>query len=727
MRWMWSLLLCVAMLCSSAPAGAEGHKQVVLVLANRLGQADLEQLPHLQELAARGAAGLMNVNTGGARTDANAYATMAFGVPARMTEAQAVAVNAGEKNPAVAVFGGNAADGTAGDGGAGAQGVRVATMPKLLREQSKREFAGSIGGIGERLRAHGLQAAVFGSSDRGEVAWRPGALFTTDREGRTPLGDVGARMLKSSPDHPYGVHTDYKAMWKAYQQVRDKAALTVFDLGDLSRLHEYRGRMTAERLAALRGQELAEMDAFFANVVREVAPNRLVIVAVPQVSTQAAENREWLSQVAEAGGDVQAGTVLTSATTRREGIVSNLDVAPTILHFLGIEQEAGMIGYPLQTTAKVEQAKLDGLYHATVWTYQQRATVLAALGVLAGIGLLAAMAWWWNGVALRSVKWVRGLLYAVLAMPLCLYVLPLLRPNGLWEVAGGVMALFLLFVAIPFAALPACRTLAGRLLWLAGWTTGVVVFDVGQGGTLAKASLLSYDPIVGARYYGIGNEYMGVLVGAAVLLYGTLRQLGRFSARALGWSGVAGGVVMTAFFASPLLGTNTGGALTMAASVALCVAAEKRVRIVPALGMLAVALGGAVALLFLLNQAAAQPSHIGAATHQVLAGGMQEALRILARKSDMFVRLFTSSIWPTVLLALLGWFASYTHRSHGRTHGVLRKVIGSLIGGAVVGLCTNDSGIVVVAMMMIFSLLPTLLIWLEEEAAVIENWEKGIA
>ena len=244
---------------------------------------------------------------------------------------------------------------------------------------------------------------------------------------------------------------------------------------------------------------------------------------------------------------------------------------------------------------------------------------------------------------------------------------------------------------------------------------------------MAKASLLSYDPIVGARYYGIGNEYMGVLVGAAVLLYGALRQSGRWSARMLGWCGVAGGVVLTAFFASPLLGTNTGGALTMAATVALCVAAEKRLRIVPALGLLAGALGGAVALLFLLNQTAAHPSHIGAATHQVLAGGMQEALRIMARKSDMFVRLFTSSIWPTVLLALLGWFASYAHRSRGRTHGALRTVIGSLAGGAVVGLCTNDSGVVVVAMMMIFSLLPTLLIWLEEEAAVIEQWSRHAA
>src|SRR5690606_32230034 len=43
-----------------------------------------------------------------------------------------------------------------------------------------------------------------------------------------------------------------------------------------------------------------------------------------------------------------------------------------------------------------------------------------------------------------------------------------------------------------------------------------------------KHSLLGYDPVVGARFYGIGNEYMGVLVGSTILAvsYGLDRLTG---------------------------------------------------------------------------------------------------------------------------------------------------------------------------------------------------------
>ena len=32
-----------------------------------------------------------------------------------------------------------------------------------------------------------------------------------------------------------------------------------------------------------------------------------------------------------------------------------------------------------------------------------------------------------------------------------------------------------------------------------------------------KVSMLGYDPIGGSRYYGLGNEYMGVLIGSLVI------------------------------------------------------------------------------------------------------------------------------------------------------------------------------------------------------------------
>lgn len=46
-----------------------------------------------------------------------------------------------------------------------------------------------------------------------------------------------------------------------------------------------------------------------------------------------------------------------------------------------------------------------------------------------------------------------------------------------------------------------------------------------MGGPLMKRSYLGYDPIIGARYYGIGNEFMGVYIGATLLFISHFLQM----------------------------------------------------------------------------------------------------------------------------------------------------------------------------------------------------------
>ncbi|HEU4963720.1 MAG TPA: hypothetical protein VFV52_07640, partial [Bacilli bacterium] len=614
-------------------------------------------------------------------------------------------------------------------------GVVVLTMPRLQEELSQREFAAHLGGIGDALERADLQAAVFGSGDHGQTAWRPATLLTTDSHGRTPLGDVGANLLERSPERPFGVKTDYEQMWKEYLQVRSQASLVVFDLADLYRLASYHGQVAPERYAQLRQTILQEIDAFLGQVAEEAGPDRLVLVASPQVSEAAAAEREWLSPVVATGGDLSQGTALTSATTRRVGIVSNLDVAPTVLGFLGIDTPQGMIGYPLHAAKKMSLFQLDRLKQQTVWTYTHRAYVLGGVGAVAGLGILLALLRL-LGVARVPHRVVRILIWCGLSMPLCLYLLPFLRVTGLWEAAGGLLAMYLLFVSIPFRILPFCQTLVGRVGWLAGWTVLAVVADTWQGGYLAKHSVLSYDPIVGARYYGVGNEYMGVLIGAVVLLFATLlsRSKQNDQRQKLTWLFPLIGLGFTLFFASPTLGTNTGGALTMAATTAICFGQAKGWRHwwQTAVAVVAALIGAGGVILFFNQLTSASPSHIGAAASQVLTGGLQEAARILARKSDMFTRILFSSYAPWLLLAGVLVFhrivSKQKRRAHqrGERYAPFWSMIASMLGGAVVGLFTNDSGIVVVAMLFLFGLFPALLMWLEEDQEIEQDLLEGL-
>ena len=50
-----------------------------------------------------------------------------------------------------------------------------------------------------------------------------------------------------------------------------------------------------------------------------------------------------------------------------------------------------------------------------------------------------------------------------------------------------------------------------------GFTAALIVLDIATGGSMIRNSVLGYDPIIGARYYGIGNEYMGVVTGSIII------------------------------------------------------------------------------------------------------------------------------------------------------------------------------------------------------------------
>ena len=81
------------------------------------------------------------------------------------------------------------------------------------------------------------------------------------------------------------------------------------------------------------------------------------------------------------------------------------------------------------------------------------------------------------------------------------------------------------------------------------------------GNPLMKASILGYDPIVGARFYGIGNEYMGFLLGATLM--GTAALLEKYRLDRQPARLVSMVILITVFLtlALPSLGTNVGGAM----------------------------------------------------------------------------------------------------------------------------------------------------------------------
>ncbi|MDO7203017.1 hypothetical protein Q5M85_00835 [Paraclostridium bifermentans] len=50
----------------------------------------------------------------------------------------------------------------------------------------------------------------------------------------------------------------------------------------------------------------------------------------------------------------------------------------------------------------------------------------------------------------------------------------------------------------------------------------VIVVDSIFGTHLMQNNIMSYDAIIGARYYGVGNEYEGITIGCAIFAMSVL-------------------------------------------------------------------------------------------------------------------------------------------------------------------------------------------------------------
>jgi hypothetical protein len=167
-----------------------------------------------------------------------------------------------------------------------------------------------------------------------------------------------------------------------------------------------------------------------------------------------------------------------------------------------------------------------------------------------------------------------------------------------------------------------------------------------------KSSLLAACGMSGIRFYGIGNEYEGILVGASL---GCAFMLRWGLARVL----VAGAVV-SVLLGLGLLGANAGGVITSvtAFGAAAFVVTGRRLN-VWRIG-LAATCGVAAAFMFAALDrvlAADGASHLGRALGAAQSGGAHTILDIAARKALMNLGILAT--WPAVTaVVVIGGFAT---------------------------------------------------------------------
>lgn len=418
---------------------------------------------------------------------------------------------------------------------------------------------------------------------------------------------------------------------------------------------------------------------------------------------------EWhLAPMVASGAGVRPG-YLHSVSTRREGLVTLTDVAPTVLDALGVPVPDGMIGHPLRyrpgavDLGRMRELDRDALFRERIYF---RLTI-AYIVVQALTYLFAIVAFSRLGGAGRAGPLLRVIVLAVSAWPLATFLLRAVPDVA--ELGGWAVVLLLgIDAAVVGLALRFRRHPLAPLGWIAGVTVAVLLVDVWTGARLQMASILGYSPHTAARFTGLGNTAFAVL-GATAVLAACIHV--HFAPRRREALATAAGVfaLVALTDGAPSLGSDVGGILSLVPvfGLVLLVLAGRRLSwraVGLAVAATVVALG-VVALLDYLRPEEAR-THLGRLVADMRADGWAPFTTTVRRKLAGNLRTFRSPWTWTIpvitayMLWMLAWRGGYG-RLLPRGSALRAAAVGVLALG-VLGNVVNDSGIVVTALVFVY-------------------------
>lgn len=737
---------------AASPAGSRGALlRVAIVFLPGLDWPELREglaageLPNLARLAAEGGIGLMNALTGARPGPADAYVTLGAGARAAGGTAAGEAFDRREE-----------VLGAAGEtlyrvraGRPAPEGEVVhAGLPAILAASAELPYRVPVGGLGEALRRGGVPAAVFGNADvpapapgrgappiPGEGAGRWAAAALMDARG-TLGGHVGRDLLAFDPNFPGGWRTDDDRLSAEAAARLGRGGVVAVETGDLLRIEAQAERMAPGAYARARRQALRRADRLVGVLAARLDPARdRLFVLSPFPSEAARQAGAVLTPILAWGRGIDSG-LLTSGTTRHPGVVADIDFAPTVLAGFGLPVPAEMFGRPMTVAPAGEIASVtavDRLHARTLANHLRRPPLVQAYVTLQIAVLLAALGVF--GLRRGSRRAVRAALVALTCVPLAYLLLGLWSAPPVWLSCLLVAALTALLAAV---VLPAGRRGDPVLPFAAasGLTVLAVAADALAGGRLMENSPLGHSLIGGTRYYGVGNEFMGVLLGASLIAGTALLDAarpgpgGRGPGAAVGaaWAGVL------LLLASPRFGANFGGTLAVAVAYAIVLFRLRSPRLsarhLLAAGAAAFLLAALAAWADSAREVAVQ-THAGRAVASLRAGDWGSLGDLVLRKGEMNWKLVRWTRWSYLFLVSLGIYAWLSLRPPRRLAAALRgrRRLAAGFSGAAVGslaaLAFNDSGVVAAATAMIFASAPLVALLLEDPPAVPRRFSMG--
>lgn len=559
---------------------------------------------------------------------------------------------------------------------------------------------------------------------------REASCIAMDKNGIVPLGNVSANLSGVNPEHT-NVTTNYTRLVSEAGELLPEVDFMVVDLGQTSRVDEGSSYYTDKALDEARSAAIKNSDKAIGRILKFLDLDKdMVIVCTPTPSREMLSKGELLTPLVICGPETGSGALLKSSTTARTGIVSNFDIAPTIIEFFRIDTPGDMEGRPLLETSVSTNIKDIQKHRDTIVASSTTRKTMVRFFVISAIVLIVLFMlflFFRDDIVKNHKLFWRTVFLMVLSGPLAYLIYPAFGNASYHRSIPLIIGITLVAgigsILIERRSTSVIKSGKSGFIAMAvisGTTLFVALLDPLLGSPLMTLSAFGSDIVLAGRYYGIGNLYMGVVVGASLLFICLTCELATGILDKPWKRYLFAGIVLLAtciFLGYPGLGANVGGLITAAAaSVVTVIKLEgkpvswKKLLIAVVIVILCIAI-----LIIVATILPEQSSHAGKALSRFRADGISSLFSQAMRKLSANWSLIFVSIWRLILLLavigalILNWKFKLIRKIKSDYHFLAAGMAG-MITGLVVALLLNDSGIEPAGAISLFILIPLLLL-----------------
>ena len=665
-RFLWFLLLSIV-LRTNYVHGEEINPKVYLIIANKITLEDIKAMDNVQAIIEEGTIGLMNTKGLSGYTDAQGFLTInASGKTSAKNNSiffneESINIKAGSYE-----------------------------ISKINEWNKGNRYSPYIGAIGDNLHQRGFKTGIYGNSNLIDEYINLSALIPMDSKGLIDFGNI-TDITMEVDEYPFNIKTDYTKLLS--ETLNTRADLVVVDIGDLERIYRYSKDLSREEYNIIRQKILSDIDDFMGRLKKEInLDNSLLMMMSPNEGDYNIDNSK-LSPLIVAGKSIKPGTLISS-TTNRENIVSNLDIGPTIMDFLGSTKN-NMSGNVLRNIEKennLENIIKENQRINTISKVRYRTLFYYVIFSIIFLVIPTILVMFKIKVYGKFKEIINYILTILLGAPSIFIIGSILKPISQLNYIINLILLLLLGAIIIWFT----RKHDNQLLYISGFTIGLIVLDLILGGRISRYSVLSYDPIIGARYYGIGNELAGLFLGSLIIFSKEL--IDKFNNS---YIPLIIFIIALLLIGNPNMGANLGGTLAFAIVITsyfieiLNLKLDyKRIFLIGIFIGLIIVLVGIFDIKFSKNT-----THLGNTILLVKDKEFNMINDIFIRKILMNIKLIGTSFWTYLLLTnTFGHLVLFNHFEN-KDENLLKIKIAGIIG-IMAGFILNDSGIILTAIAM---------------------------